>query len=154
MENISKPKPFTERDRAYRRQRYKNRMFGEIAKLFAEEAERNQITKRDLADWLDRDPAQITRWLSAPSNLTLETISDMLLALGAEEDPTVRRFLEKSIANYMHPLIERAVNAGRESTEGGVSSAQLRIVKSPDSPDDATTVPRPSPFEVKMTATG
>lgn len=163
MENISKPRPFTERDQAYHRQRYKNRMFSEIVRLFAEEAERNGITKRDLAEWLRRDPAQITRWLNAPSNLTLETISDILLALGAEEDPTVRRFLEKSIANYAHPLIERAIDAAPRKRQaipdprlqGGTSSTKVTIVKGPDSPKEATTIPPPSSlFEVKITATG
>lgn len=33
---------------------------------------------------LEKDPAQITRWLSAPSNFELDTLSDILLALGAE----------------------------------------------------------------------
>jgi hypothetical protein len=156
VQNTSKARPFTARDKAYHRQRYKNRMFAEIARLFAEEAEHNQITKRDLAEWLERDPAQITRWLSTPSNLTLETISDILLALGAEEDPTIRRFLEKSIANYMHPLVERAINAAQSSKlelQGETSSSNLKIVG--EATRQPRTIARPSPFDdVTITSTG
>src|SRR5208282_3088978 len=39
------------------------------------------VTKKELAIRLGKDPAQITRWLSAPSNFELDTLSDILLAM-------------------------------------------------------------------------
>ena len=42
------------------------------------------MSRKDIAAKLRKDPAQITRWLSSPTNLTLDTISDLLLACGAE----------------------------------------------------------------------
>lgn len=108
MENISKANPVSKRDLYYYRRRFQNRVFSKIAAFFAEEAERQGVSKRDIASRLERDPAQITRWLNHPSNMTLETISDLLLALNAEADPPeIVRFGERAEQNYIHPLIEQ-----------------------------------------------
>lgn len=106
MANTSKTEPKRLRDIHYFRQRFRNRIFGKIASFFAEEAKRTGITKREIATKLGRDPAQITRWLSQPSNLTIETISDLLLALDAEPKPLeISRFSERLAPNYAHPLV-------------------------------------------------
>lgn len=105
MAGTSKISPVSERDIYYYRQRAKNRIFELLTSFFAEEAERTGVTKRDIAERLRRDPAQITRWLSSPSNLTIDTISDLLLSLGAEMDYSVGKFAERAQSNEMHPLI-------------------------------------------------
>jgi hypothetical protein len=98
MENTLSKSPKKERDVFYYRQRLKNRVFAKIMAFFAEEAERTGITKKDIALILNRDPAQITRWLSNPSNMTLDSISDLLLAMEAEIDPPpIVRFSERTI---------------------------------------------------------
>ncbi len=107
MAGTSKISPVSERDIYYYRQRAKNRIFESLTSFFAEEAERTGVTKRDIAECLHRDPAQITRWLSSPSNLTIDTISDLLLSLGAEMDHTVGKFSERAQSNEMHPLIAK-----------------------------------------------
>jgi len=111
MENISKTNPMSRRDVAYYRQRQKNRVFTALIEFFAQEAERRGVTKKDLAAALSKDPSQITRWLSAPSNFELDTLSDILLALGAEMDHKIVRFTDRSKPNYMHPLIAKHVGA-------------------------------------------
>jgi hypothetical protein len=105
MENTSKLGTGRDRDIFYYRQRAKNRLFEAITSFYASEAERRGITKKDIAEFLKRDPAQITRWLTVPSNLTLDTISDLLLSLGAEMDYSVARFADRAQPNEMHPLI-------------------------------------------------
>src|SRR5690349_24493980 len=107
MADTSKLTPVSDRDVFYYRQRSKNRLFEALTSFFAEEAERRGITKRDIAECLRRDPALITRWLTAPSNLTLDTISDLLLSLGAEMDYVVAKFEDRPQPNEMHPLIAR-----------------------------------------------
>ena len=69
MEKTLKPKKVKKRDLFYYRQRSKNRLFEALTNFFADEAEKHGITKRDIAEALCRDPAQITRWLTAPSNV-------------------------------------------------------------------------------------
>lgn len=105
MENTLKLDPMKRRDRAYYRQRQKNHVFMELVQFFADEAERRGITKKDLAEAVARDPAQITRWLSAPSNFELDTLSDILLALGAEMDHRIVRFSDRAKPNEIHPLL-------------------------------------------------
>lgn len=96
----------SKRDLAFYRQRLKNRVFASIAQFFADEAKAGRATKKDIADVLGRDPAQITRWLNAPSNMTLETISDLLFAMDAEPGHmTIERFADKPKPNFVHRLI-------------------------------------------------
>lgn len=96
----------------YYRSRFKNRVFGEFLSFFVKEAERTGVSKKDIADRLGRDPSQITRWLSNPSNLTLETISDLSLALNAEPDPPkFIPFTERRKRNYMHPWVAHVLGA-------------------------------------------
>src|SRR3978361_132643 len=113
MANTSKRKPAARRDVAYFRQRQKNRVFTVLVSFFAQEAERSGMTKKELAELLEKDPAQITRWLSAPSNFELDTLSDLLLVLGAEMDHRIVRFDDRMKPNYAHPLI--ATQLGKQT---------------------------------------
>lgn len=105
MENISKNKSVSARDIAYYRQRNRNRLLEHLHVFFSDEAESTGITKKDIADILDKDPAQITRWLSAPGNLTVDTISDILFAMRAEMDYQIVKFEDRREANFQHPLV-------------------------------------------------
>ena len=107
MGSTSKLEEIKDRDLFYYRRRAQNRLFEILTSFFADEAEHHGITKRDIAESLKRDPAQITRWLTVPSNLTTDTISDLLLSLGAEMDYSVARFKDRPQPNEMHPLISR-----------------------------------------------
>ena len=121
------------RDVSYYRQRQKNRVFTELVQFFAQEAERRGITKKDLAAALGKDPAQITRWLSAPANFELDTLSDLLLALDAEMDHKIVRFEDRPKPNYAHPLI-----ANHTGTELKIVAPGL-----PSSTTSATVTPAP-----------
>lgn len=119
------------RDIYYFRKRLKNRIFSRLSAFFAEEAERTGITKRDLAARLNRNPSQITRWLSGPSNLTLDTLSDLLLAMDAEaEPPKFVRFADRVPANYgvgsnqAHPLVSTIISGGATSASGTSTKAK------------------------------
>jgi hypothetical protein len=124
MENTSK-RALKRRDRAYYQQRQRNRVFAAIVGLFAEEAEKGRITKKSLADMLGKDPSQITRWLSVPSNLELDTISDILLAMDAEMDYRVVRLAERPRADYVHPLI--APYIGSRSDMGQKANVRVDV---------------------------
>jgi transcriptional regulator with XRE-family HTH domain len=137
MENTSEQPALSKRDIFYYRQRMKNRIFTAIASFFATEAECHRITKREIANRLGCDPAQITRWLSAPSNMTLDTISDLLVALKAEADVQIVSFEAKAKPNYVHPLIAnlspRTVKAdnskAKEVTEATFPAIGLAVVQ-------------------------
>lgn len=86
MENTSKNRRLTDREIFYFRQRHRNRVFQSVVAFFAQEAEKRSLTKSEIAEALGKDRSQITRWFSGPGNWELDTISDLLLAMGAEMD--------------------------------------------------------------------
>jgi len=111
MENISKVEALSKRDVYYYRRRFVNRVFSALANFFAEEAKVHGATKSKIAKRLGVDPSQITRWLAHPNNLTLESISDILLALDAEaEPPNIVPFRERLDPNYAHPLLAHVLH--------------------------------------------
>jgi hypothetical protein len=137
MENTSKEaRAVSRRERAYYRRRQQNRVYGALANYFAEEAAAGRISKGKLAELLGKDRAQITRWLSEPSNLELDTISDILLAMGAEMDHRVVRFSDRAKQNYVHPIITTIVgtqarmlsNAKIKPIAATTESASVRLV--------------------------
>jgi len=69
---------------AYFRARLRNRIYDLVVSEFALLQEQKNATKADLARRIGRDAAQVSRWLSAPSNWTLDTISDLLIAMASE----------------------------------------------------------------------
>lgn len=68
---------------AYFRTRLKLRIQEKLLNIFLDEKERG-LTKAEIARRLGKKPEQITRWLTAPGNLSLDTISDLLLAMNQE----------------------------------------------------------------------
>lgn len=70
---------------AYFRQRLKNRMHQLVLREFRR-LERMGLSRAELARRIHRKPEQITRWLGSPSNWTLDTLSDLMIAMGGEPD--------------------------------------------------------------------
>lgn len=104
--NIGKNEAIPKRLRSYYQQRFQQKVFARLAKAYAERAEEFDITKSGVAALVDKDKAQINRLLSHPTNMTVDTLSELALALNFE--PSL--FLEDlSIApghNYSHPAYE------------------------------------------------
>ena len=84
MKNIIDSQNLSEYDITYFRQRLKNRVFDVVITYFSRMAKREGLTQKQLAKNLGKDPSQIHRWLASPSNWKLDTISDLLLGMGAE----------------------------------------------------------------------
>jgi transcriptional regulator with XRE-family HTH domain len=107
MKSSTKTAAKSARDISYYRQRYKNRVYAKLVSWISDEAKRQQLTKKDIAERLNKDPGQISRLLKQSSNLTLDTISDLLLAFDAEAEPPE---ITKPAPNYIHPLMARVLN--------------------------------------------
>jgi hypothetical protein len=69
---------------AYFRARLRSRIYDLVVSEFDQLQKQENATKADLARRIGRDAALISRWLSAPSNWTLDTISDLLIAMASE----------------------------------------------------------------------
>lgn len=127
MKSSTKNEPKSARDVAYYRERYRNRVFSKLVSFISDVAQREQITQKDMAERLGKDPAQLSRLFSQPSNLTLDTISDILLAVDAEaEPPHITQFKDKPAPNYVHPLIARVTRSATKPPDIKVNPAGER----------------------------
>ena len=106
------------------RQRLKNKIFQSALAYFASVAKERNMTKKDIAKLLNKDPAQITRWFSGPNNWTLDTISDLLLAMGAEMKHEIVPLHElKQEPIVLGNTMALSVKAGAPRVESRIDSA-------------------------------
>jgi hypothetical protein len=91
--------------KAYFQERFRNRLFEFLVTEFEKRrADDPEFTQAALAKRLEKRPEQINRWLSAPSNLTADTLSDLLLGIRAAEPEIGATVLsEKVPQNYREP---------------------------------------------------
>jgi hypothetical protein len=88
--------------RAYFQQRLRIRVFNFLLEKFVH-AQSDGLNKSILAKRIGKTPDVVNRWLGAPSNLTIDTISDLLLGIAAEElELDSSSPLEQVAGNYSH----------------------------------------------------
>lgn len=74
---------------AYFRRRLSNRLHALVLSEFARLEKEGKITRAELARRIGRRPEQVTRWLGASGNWTLDTLSDLLLGMKCEASLSV-----------------------------------------------------------------
>lgn len=84
MKNTSEANQIDEAEFRYYSRRLQNNVFHDIIERFVLLAENEGVTKKKISDITMKDAGQINRLLSKPSNMSLDTISRILRALGAE----------------------------------------------------------------------
>jgi hypothetical protein len=100
LSEIKSGDPLPPHTLAYFQERLKNRIFNYVLGKFLE-AEREGLTKAELARRIGKRPEIVTRLLGAPGNWTLDTVSDLLLGIAAEElEPETRSLLNRPRRNY------------------------------------------------------
>jgi hypothetical protein len=70
---------------AYFEARLRNELYNFVIGKFVEKEARGELTRAKLARRIGYDPGQLSRVLGAPGNWTLNTISNLLLGIAAEE---------------------------------------------------------------------
>src|SRR5260370_18904902 len=129
--------PIPEAKRAYFQARMRNRLFNFIVEKFLQEQQRG-LTKAALARRIGKTPDVINRWLGAPSNLTLDTVSDLLLGIGAEElKPEAESLLNQAPRNFLpDPWIKQEEQPKRTQPPRPKDYLNFRV-----EPEDRSTLP-------------
>jgi hypothetical protein len=71
--------------RSFFQERFRSRLYDLVVSEFLKQEQASGLTRAEVARRIGRKPEQITRWLGAPGNWTVETVSDLLLAISKAE---------------------------------------------------------------------
>jgi hypothetical protein len=114
----------TEDQFTFHKRRFKNRLHGEVLRRYLDEKQASKLSKSELARRMGKDPAQITRWLSAPKNMEIETISDLLLAMGYIPQVTSVKLTDLYRSNHFETMdvLEKDAPAKDVAVTGAGSS--------------------------------
>jgi hypothetical protein len=117
--------PLSSSDKAYFRARLRRKVHGMILKRFGEMSENDVSLRAMLADRLGIHRSQVTRWLASPSNLTLDTLSDLMLGMNKEVEVSAVRVGDGIRSNYSHPTS----TIGSMGTVQSASASTLKTIK-------------------------
>ncbi len=124
--------PIPAGQKAYFQERLKARVYELIIDSFLSQCEGDSLlTQAAVARRLGKRPEQINRWMSGPSNLTLETVSDLVLAICGKEPSLSALPFRHDKTNQT--LSERQGSGMPNSADEPKSNGSLRefIVSSP-----------------------
>jgi hypothetical protein len=97
FEEIRAGQPIPVGKLAYFRTRLRLEFYDFILRRFLSQ---ENLTKAELARRIHRSPDVVNRWLGAPGNWTIDTLSDLLIGMGrvfvSFDDDTVERILDRS----------------------------------------------------------
>lgn len=126
----------------YFAQRNRNRMYDSVIKAVEAAAARG-VKKSDISAVTGNSRSNISHLLSGPANWTIDSISNILYAIGAEIDYNVTFFNDRCKENRFHPIAELAqtnrftsptsvtnavVNSGPNSSIGTYTAVASNIV--------------------------
>lgn len=101
LSELAAGQPIPLEKRAYFHARVLNNFYQYVLKKFLEEEKAGRLSKAELARRIERRPEVISRLLGAPGNWGLETATDLLLGICAEElTPASTRLLGRTPRNY------------------------------------------------------
>lgn len=74
---------------AYFRTKLRYALHDLVLREFLQQEDSHRINKAELARRIHKKPEQVSRWLGAPGNWTIDSVSDLLVGMGAELDVAV-----------------------------------------------------------------
>jgi transcriptional regulator with XRE-family HTH domain len=110
LSEILEDRPIPESTLMYFRERFRDKLHSAILEAFLIRAQEKNLKQQDLAARIHRTKAQISRWFNAPSNITLDSISDLMVGLGMDFDAFPFTPIEKTVAAEEENLEDIAIS--------------------------------------------
>lgn len=140
-----KSTPLNESDKSYFRARTRRHVHDVVLGKFMELSDDQNLTRAQLAERLQVDRAQITRWLSSPSNWTLDTLSDLLLAMACQASVEAKAIGFGETGNYHHAFttsLDPAPKNQRSGFTSYITEGGKKLRASDPNEMTVTTTPR------------
>lgn len=102
---------------AYFRARLSSRIYDLVIKKYLAAEKAGRLNRAVLARRIGRKPEQITRWLRTPGNWTLNTFSDLMLAMGSEPGLSDSPLLNRPARNFQAFNWLEVLRTGRTTPE-------------------------------------
>jgi len=115
LSEILEWKPIPEETLVYFRERLRRRLHSAILDAFSRRSKEKDLTQKDFAARIHKSRVQINRWLSTSSNLTLDSISDLMVGLGMDFDAFPFTPIEKTIVEKKHEKSDNKSSKQRSS---------------------------------------
>ena len=126
----------------YFRERFRNRIHQFVLKQFIAK-QKDGLTQADVARILDKRPEQIHRWLGTPGNWTLDTVSDLMLAISKAELEFLPNLLAgRAVRNHRVPDWLDATQVRKPTPPPSPTTDQPKrpaILRPPDEPPPPST---------------
>jgi len=118
LSEILKWEPIPHDKLVYFRERLRHRLHAALLDAFTRRAKERGLKQKDLATRIHRTNVQISRWLSSASNLTLDSISDVMVGLGMDFDTFPFTPIEKTLNGENKSIEKRRKRAGHQNVFG------------------------------------
>ena len=108
---------------SYFRERFRDHLYDLVMEEFLKQEEVSGLKRAEIARRIGRRPEQITRWFGAPGNWTLETVSDLLLAIAKSEPDVHLRPLQGRPARNFRGQVTPSLRSDMEVSSDSIGSA-------------------------------
>jgi transcriptional regulator with XRE-family HTH domain len=113
LSEILKWEPIPQDTIVYFRERLRHRLHSAILDAFTRREKERGLKQKELAARIHKSSVQINRWLSTASNLTLDSISDLMVGLGMDFDTFPFTPVEKTITATEQQVSSERVHLGK-----------------------------------------
>ncbi len=128
LSEILEWQPVPEDTLVYFRERLRHRLHSAILDAFTRRAQERGFKQKDLAARIHKSRVQVNRWLSTASNLTLDSISDLMVGLGMDFDEFPFTPIENTLAGERH-TVARGKVAGNGSSKPDASRIDMKAAR-------------------------